>query len=117
MKVFTFQITQLKHIIHGLRKLREAEPENAPAIDGTLCWLKNQMVGLIQHTEPFMRNRKWITDEIAYEKAPHVTEFHDCRNDQCKKPCRGKFCATCWEAILAEIHDEKEHEQVECKKV
>ena len=109
---FVFSMTQVRHILYGLRKLREADPNNANTIDGTICWLKSQMVGKMKVLEPFMRNRKWIGDEIAYEQQD-ATDYHECDNPQCKKRCRGKLCVACWRSVLAEIHGEPEHDN--CK--
>ena len=111
---FVFELSHVATLLRGLRPLREAEPNNKD-IDGTICWLKQQMVGKIERLEPFMRNRKWIEDEIAFEGRPD-TDCHDCAEPTCKKPCRGKFCSDCWRGLLSEIHGEPEHTEGECKK-
>ena len=61
---FAFELFQVSLLLRGLRLLREAEPNNKD-IDGTICWIKQQMVGKIKRLEPFMRNRTWIEDEIT----------------------------------------------------
>ena len=114
---FVFDITQIRHILQGLSKLREVEPQSEQQIDGVICWLKYQMVGKIKQLEPFMRNRRWIEGEVAYENNYLATDFHECAEASCKKPCRGKFCADCWRTILKELHGEKEHTAAECKKI
>ena len=115
--IFIFELRHVSKLLDSLRKLREAEPQNEKEITGTICWLKHQMVGKIKQLEPFMRNREWIEDEIVYEKNTQGTDFHDCAEVTCKKPCRGKFCEACWRVIISEIHGEKEHTDMECKKV
>ena len=112
--LFVFELLHVAILLRGLRLLREAEPNNK-VIDGTICWLKQQMVGRIKRLEPFMRNRKWIEDEITFE-GRQDTDFHDCAEPTCKKPCRGKFCSDCWRGLLSEIHGEREHTEGECKK-
>ena len=114
---FVLELIHVRHILGGLRKLREAEPQNEKEIDAVICWLKHQMVGKIKQLEPFMRNPRWIEDEIVYENNRSGTDYHDCAEITCKKPCRGKFCADCWKVILTEMHGYKAHTEVECKKV
>jgi hypothetical protein len=114
---FVFELVHVRHILQGLRKLREVEPHNKQQIDGVICWLKHQMVGKVKQLEPLMRNRPWIEEEIAYENNYLATALHECVEATCKKPCRGKFCADCWRSILKELHGEQEHTEADCKKV
>ena len=110
---FAFELFQVSLLLRGLRLLREAEPNNK-YIDGTICWLKQQMVGKIKRLEPFMRNRTWTEDEITFEKR-QAGDSHDCAESTCKKPCRGIFCSYCWCGFLSEIHGERELTESECK--
>ena len=112
---FIFELAHIRHILNGLRKLKESDPGDKKEIDGVICWLKYQMVGKVKHLDLFMRNRRWIEDEIIYENNKDDTEYHDCAEVTCKKPCRGKFCGDCWRVILKEMHGEKEHTKAECK--
>jgi hypothetical protein len=111
---FVFELLHVATILRGLRLLLAAEPNNKD-IDGTICWLKQQIVGKIKHFEPFMRNRKWIEDEITFE-GRQDTDCHYCAEPTCNKLCRGTFCSDCWRELLSEIHGEPGHTESECKK-
>ncbi len=100
MLFFTLELRHIKQILEALRGIPDS-----PLKAETLCWFKQQIAGKIRKLDPFMREQKWIEQEIAYEnKSPKNANCTDC-----KKPCRTKYCADCWKQILVCFHNVEGH--------
>ncbi len=100
MLVFSLELKHVKCILEALRAL-----EN-PSKDETICWFKQQIAGKIKKLEPFMRERKWIEDEIKFESK---SGSRDAKCSNCQNPSRSKYCAICWKEILTCFHDVQGH--------
>ncbi len=107
MSVLSFRLTEVMHLLKGLRMLRDASESDVQKtlIGETICSLMYQAVGKLKNLEPYMRSVQWIRDELIYENTP-VEKNGTC---SCGQPCRTKMCAACWKQIMSELHGAPGH--------